>query len=219
MAQLGKSGDEGLERRLASLVSELGDSERRREEGSRELGLLLRDLEGVRGEGLEVDLRLEALAGLGGPSRVGWTGEVHDGLDELAEEDESPPASPLSPTTPTTKARRGLLPRRTAELSAHMTIDLAHSLGTVLERSNLSLASIAGTQRQLKGVRVALRSFRATQDHEDECAAGVARFEEREAAGRRRDVRGEMAQVLEGFERTLERAEADWKRLRSTSSA
>lgn len=220
----GRDADDALEARLLELAGRMGESERAREDGARELGQLMRDLADVRGEGLDVDLRLGALAGLP-PSRVGWTGESFDAIDE--EDENSPPPSPVTPLTPVTPGmpgaqlaqhgagrggqprRAGVLPRRTAELGA-LTLDAASSLGAVLETSGLGLASSAGTSRQLKGVRVALRSFKATQEHEDECAAGVSRFEDRVAAGRRRDVRAELDDVVRGFEATLDRCERQW---------
>lgn len=233
------ASDEAVERGLAALVGKLGASERAREDGIRELTVLLRELESVRGEGLDVDMRLGELAGLGDASRVGWTGEPDGpaGFGAIEEEDEgeTPPASPVSPTTPRSPttpltpltphtphtptphhaARRGLLPRHTAELAAH-TLSLSASLGTILESASLSLSSIASTSaRQLKGVRVGLRSFKSTQDYEDECYEGVRRFEALEMQGRRPDARAEMQRIMQGFERSLERAEADWNRARA----
>lgn len=235
ISHLQGSNDEGVELGLASLVAKLGESERAREDGIRELTVLLREFESVRGEGLDIDLRLSELAGLGDSCRVGWTGEPEPAFGTIEEEDETPPASPMSPTTPRTPLtpltphashashtlvphhaqRRGLLPRHTAELAAH-TLSLSASLGAILESANLSLSSIASTSaRQLKGVRVGLRSFKSTQEYEDECAEGVRRFEMLEEQGRRPDARAEMEQIMKGFERSLERAEADWIKARA----
>lgn len=232
IARLQGASDEGVERGLAALVAKLGESERAREDGIRELHVLLREFESVRGEGLDVDLRLSELAGLGEASRVGWTGEPDaapglGGFGAIEEEDETPPASPVSPTTPRSPAtpmtpltphhaaRRGLLPRHTAELATH-TASLSASLGAVLESASLSLSSIASTSaRQLKGVRVGLRSFKSTQEHEDACAEGVRRFEALAAQGRRPDARAEMQRIMRGFERSLEQAEADLNRARA----
>lgn len=226
IARLQGASDEAVELGLASLVAKLGESERAREDGIRELTLLLREFEAVRGEGLDLDLRLSELAGLAESSRVGWTGEpdVVPGFGTIEEEDETPPASPISPTTPRSPTtpltphhaqRRGLLPRHTAELSAH-TLSLSASLVGILESANLSLSSIASTSaRQLKGVRVGLRSFKSTQDYEDECYEGVRRFEALEEQGRRPDAKAEMRRIMEGFERSLERAEEEWNRARA----
>lgn len=236
IARLQSASDEAVELGLVSLVGKLGESERAREDGIRELTVLLREFETVRGEGLDLDLRLSELAGLGESSRVGWTGEPDvpiSGFGTIEEEDETPPASPVSPTTPRSPTtpltphtphtlhtphhaqRRGLLPRHTAELAAH-TLSLSASLVSILESANLSLSSIASTSaRQLKGVRVGLRSFKATQEHEDECAEGVRRFEALEEAGKRPDAREEMRRIMEGFERSLEQAEEEWNRARA----
>lgn len=225
IARLQGASDEAVELGLASLVAKLGESERAREDGIRELTVLLREFEAVRGEGLDLDLRLSELAGLGESSRVGWTGEPDaPGFGTIEEEDETPPASPISPTTPRSPTtpltphhaqRRGLLPRHTAELSAH-TLSLSASLVGILESANLSLSSIASTSaRQLKGVRVGLRSFKSTQDYEDECYEGVRRFELLEEQGRRPNAKAEMRRIMEGFERSLERAEEEWNRARA----
>lgn len=227
IARLQGASDEAVELGLVSLVGKLGESERAREDGIRELTVLLREFETVRGEGLDLDLRLSELAGLSESSRVGWTGEpdtAPNGFGVIEEEDETPPASPISPTTPRSPttpltphhaARRGLLPRHTAELSAH-TLSLSASLLSILESANLSLSSIASTSaRQLKGVRVGLRSFKSTQDYEDECYEGVRRFEALEEAGRRPDAKMEMRRIMEGFERSLEKAEEEWNRARA----
>lgn len=197
-----------LEERLSTHLSHLAEAERTRDEQVREAALLLRELEAVRGEGIDADLTwVDGLAALDdGLAQLGpgWTGDRVPGRKAF-----SPPGSPLSPTFRQHVAEAAAsspLPRAAAELS-HGTASLAASLAGLSDSAGLALALSNGAARQVRGVRIGVSSWREREETEAECLAGVEAWEARAAAGELPDVRRVADALVKGFADMLDDVE------------
>ncbi|WOO81520.1 uncharacterized protein LOC62_03G005042 [Vanrija pseudolonga] len=218
------SGAAALEERLSAHLSHLAEAERARDEQVREAGVLLRELEAVRGEGIDADLSWVDELGLGGaldddgPAGPGWTGDRVPGNKKLLSP--SPPGSPLSPTFRQHAAEAAAaspLPRAAAELS-HGTASLARSLAGLSDSAGLALALSNGAARQVRGVRIGVSSWREREETEAECLAGVEAWEARAAAGELPDVRRVADALVKGFADMLDDVERRMREARRVGS-